>query len=67
MSKFSNYLKGVVKEGKRVRWPKGADLWANVAVALRHSRRRYNGHFLGYHAHAVDRGVSTGGLAGSGK
>ena len=34
MSKYSNYLKGVVKEGKRVRWPKGADLWANVAVVL---------------------------------
>ena len=34
MSKFSNYLKGVVKEGKRVRWPKGAELWTNVAVVL---------------------------------
>ena len=34
MSKFSNYLKGVVKEGKRVRWPKGAELWKNVAVVL---------------------------------
>ena len=34
MSKFSNYLKGVVKEGKRVGWPKGAELWKNVAVVL---------------------------------
>lgn len=34
MSKFSNYLKGVVKEGKRVRWPKGVELWKNVAVVL---------------------------------
>ena len=34
MSKFSNYLKGVVKEVKRVRWPKGVELWKNVAVVL---------------------------------
>ncbi len=34
MSKASKYFKGVVKEGKRVRWPKGADLWTNIAVVL---------------------------------
>lgn len=34
MTKAGKYFKGVVKEGKRVRWPKGAELWGNVAVVL---------------------------------
>lgn len=28
------YLKEVVKEGKRVRWPKRDELWPSIAVVL---------------------------------
>jgi len=28
------YLKEVVKEGKRVRWPKREELWPSIAVVL---------------------------------
>jgi preprotein translocase SecE subunit len=34
MSKLSKYFKGVVKEGKRVRWPKKHDLWSSIAVVV---------------------------------
>ena len=40
MSKFSNYLKGVVKEGKRVRWPKGVELWKNVGLLRTSTKNR---------------------------
>ena len=32
--KFKNYLIGVVSEGKRVRWPKGAQFREDIAVVL---------------------------------
>ena len=34
MSKLSKYFKGVVKEGKRVRWPKGKDFQEHVITVL---------------------------------
>ena len=32
--KFKNYLIGVVSEGKRVRWPNGAQFREDIAVVL---------------------------------
>ncbi|MCF0117305.1 MAG: preprotein translocase subunit SecE [Bacilli bacterium] len=34
MGKLVKYVKGVFKEGKRVRWPKRAEFWGNIAVVL---------------------------------
>lgn len=34
MNKLKKYFKGVVKEGKRVRWPKKHDLWTSIAVVV---------------------------------
>ncbi len=34
MYKIKKYFKGVVKEGKRVRWPKKHELWSSIAVVV---------------------------------
>ena len=34
MNRFANYCVGVVKEGKRVRWPKGKDFQEHVITVL---------------------------------
>ena len=31
MNKFTNYCVGVVKEAKRIRWPKGKDFTSHIA------------------------------------
>jgi len=34
MGKFKNYLRGVVAEGKRVRWPHGAEFRKDVVTVI---------------------------------
>ena len=34
MGKLGKYVKGVFSEGKKVRWPKKAEFWGNIAVVL---------------------------------
>lgn len=34
MNKFTNYCVGVVKEGKKVRWPRGKEFSAHIITVL---------------------------------